>query len=121
MSLAWKVALGLVVVLMLPVAAYAAGNLTAPTDAPAPRRDIVIDDSPSPTSTSDAAPGKSKSKGEVRDRRRDRQAAKGDARDDRDDDRDYVKVVTPQPTPVDDDGGDDDDDGGDDDDDGGDD
>jgi len=107
MSLVWKVALGLVVVLMLPVAAYAAGSLTAPSDSPTQRRDIVIDDSPSPTKANDDKAGLSKAEREARDLRRDRKDAKRDRRDDRDD----VKVVTPQPTPVnDDDDGDDDDD-----------
>ena len=120
----WKVALGLVVALMLPVAAYAAGNLTAPTDAPAPRQDIVIDHSPSPTNANDDPAAMTKAEREARVRRRDRLDDKRDRRDDRDD----VKVVTPQPTPVNNDDGDDgaddggdgggDDDGDDDDDDG---
>ena len=107
MSLVWKVAIGLVAVLMLPVAAYAAGGLTAPSDSPTQRRDIVVD-SPSSTKATDGATRPSEAEREARDRRRDRQDKKRDRRDDRDD----VKVVTPQPTPVndDDDGNDDRDD-----------
>ena len=47
MSTVWKVAVGLVVVLMLPVAAYAVGGATAPPPGPAPRPDIRITDTPS--------------------------------------------------------------------------
>ena len=46
MSTVWKVAVGLVVLLMLPVAAYAVGSATAPPDGPAPRPDIRITDTP---------------------------------------------------------------------------
>lgn len=109
----WKVAVGLVVALMLPVAAYAVGSVTAPPSAPDPRPDIRITNTPSPTPT---APARSSAGDD---------APKGDdgrkPKRDRDTQDDDVRVVTPRPAPVgeDDDGGDDDRDDRDDSDDGG--
>jgi hypothetical protein len=118
MSKVWKVAVGLVVALMLPAAAYATGMLTAPDDSSAPRKDIVIVDSPSRSKASDRTTGPGKAEREAREQRRERQDKKSAARDN----REAVKVVTPQPTPVNesnnnagaDDGDDDRDDDGDD-------
>jgi hypothetical protein len=118
MSKVWKVAVGLVVALTLPAAAYATGVLTAPDDSSAPREDIVIVDAPSSSKAGEGPGAPSKGEREARERRSERQDKKRDARDN----RDAVKVVTPQPTPVDennndardDDGDDDRDDDGDD-------
>ena len=101
MSTVWKVAVGLVILLMLPVAAYAVGSVTAPPGAPTPRPDIRITDTPSrtPSEPARSSAGDDAPKGD------DGRKPKRD-RDNQDDD---VRVVTPRPAPV---GEDDDDDGG---------
>jgi hypothetical protein len=106
MSRIAKIAVAVAVVVLLPVGAYAVGNLTAPVKQPAPPREIQITEAPAPTPAGPTArPGK--------DRGDDEKPRKGDRRDrdDRDDRDDDVQVVTPRPAPVDDD---DDDDHGDD-------
>jgi len=109
-SLVWKVVVGLVVALMLPVAAYAVSTVSAPPEGPVPRPDIRITDAPAsaPPSSAPPAPGQT-SAGDKAPRREDRKKPKRDSGTGDDD----VRVVTPRPAPV---GEDDDDDGGGDDD-----
>lgn len=124
MTRAWKVAAVAAVLLLLPAAAFAVGALTAPPGEPTPRRDITISEGPAPstpaTTRSPSAPPETP--GRIRGDQGGRQGGGGDNGKRGKDD---VRVVTPRPAPVDDDGddlddrdhsGDDDSDDGDDDD-----
>lgn len=114
MSRVAKIAVAVAVVLLLPVGAYAVGNLTSPVEQPAPPREIEITEAPTPTPT--ARPDKNRGDDQEprNGDRRDRDDHQGDNREDRDDGDDGdddVRIVTPRPAPVDDDDDDDDRDG----------
>jgi hypothetical protein len=109
MRTVWKVVLPLA--LVLPMLAYVAGSLAASrSDGPTPRETVVIRDAPSTPSRD--LPGSGREQREHRSHQDD--DARGGTDDDHDDDVDDngVRVVTPRPTPLDeqDDGDDDEDD-----------
>lgn len=103
MNRAWKVAAVVLVLLLLPVGAFAVGALTATDRRPTPRPEIRITEravpSTSPGTSSSSSPQPTERAGNEKERNR------GEERR-RDDD---VRVVKPRPTHIDDDDGDDDD------------
>lgn len=80
-----KILIAAAALLLLPLSAYAVGAMTAPTDAPVPRRDIEVVDEQS-TSTPDAPRNTPRG-----------QEPRGA---DDDDDDDQVRIVKPKPSRV---------------------